>query len=133
MFNREVNIWLESYYPISLIIVKKTCQITCTCVVWQVFVFQHVDCTRDSYSAKSFYSDHGLRTRGEKITFTAQTKINSHSQISRYAQLIFCMPHRPKFKDFLNLCLHWVSVVRDSDARNLIQVHWSSNPSNNKT
>ena len=39
-------------------------------------------------------------------------KINSHSQISRYAGNIFCLPHRPKFSDFFDLCLHWVSVVR---------------------
>ena len=25
---------------------------------------------------------------------------------------IFCLPHRPKFSDFFDLCPHWVSVVR---------------------
>ena len=54
---------------------------------------------------------HGLRTPGEEIAFTARPKINSHSQIFRYGRSIFCLPHRPKFSDFFNLCLHWVSVV----------------------
>ena len=26
---------------------------------------------------------------------------------------IFCLPHRLKFSHFFDLCLHWVSVVRD--------------------
>ena len=56
---------------------------------------------------------HGLRTPGEKIAFTAQPKIQSQSQVLRYGQRIFCLPHRPKFSDFFELCLHWVSVVRD--------------------
>ena len=55
---------------------------------------------------------HGLRTPGEKIAFTARPKINSHFQIFRYRRSIFCLPHRPKFSDLLDLCLHWVSVVR---------------------
>ena len=40
-------------------------------------------------------------------------KINSQSQIFRYGPSIFYMPHRPKFSDFFDLCLHWVSVVRE--------------------
>ena len=56
---------------------------------------------------------HGLRTPGDEIAFTARPKINSHSQIFRYSRSIFCLPHRPKFSDFFDLCLHWVSVVRD--------------------
>ena len=55
---------------------------------------------------------HGLRTPGEEITFTARPKIHSHSQIFRYGRSIFCLPHRPKFSDFFDLRLHWVSVVR---------------------
>ena len=51
---------------------------------------------------------HGLRTPGEEIAFTARPKINSHSQIFRYGQSIFCLPHRPKLSE-----LHCVSVVRD--------------------
>ena len=38
-------------------------------------------------------------------------KIHSHSQIFRYGQSIFCLPHWPKFSDFFDLCLHRVSVV----------------------
>ena len=55
---------------------------------------------------------HGLRTHGEEIAFSARPKIHFHSQIFRYGQSLFCLPHRPKFSDFFDLCLHWVSVVR---------------------
>ena len=55
---------------------------------------------------------HGLRTPGEEIAFTARLKIKSQSQIYRYGRSIFCLPHRPKFSYFFDLCLHWVSVVR---------------------
>ena len=51
---------------------------------------------------------------GEEIAFTAWPKIHSYSQIFRYGRSIFCLPHRPKFSDFFDLCLHWVSVVRGS-------------------
>ena len=56
--------------------------------------------------------DHGLRTPREKIAFTARPEIQSQSQIFRYGQCIFCLPHRPNFSDIFDLCLHWVSVVR---------------------
>ena len=56
---------------------------------------------------------HGLRTPGEEIAFTARPKLNSQSQIFRYGRSIFCLPHWPKFSDFFDSCLHWVSVVRD--------------------
>ena len=55
---------------------------------------------------------HGLRTPGEEIDFTARPKINSQSQIFRYGRSIFCLPQWPKFSDFFDVCLHWVSVVR---------------------
>ena len=55
---------------------------------------------------------HELRTPGEEIAFTARQKINSQSQIFRYGRNIFNLPHRPKFSDFFDLCLHLVSVVR---------------------
>ena len=55
--------------------------------------------------------DHGLRKPGEVIVFTGRTKINSHSQIFRYGQSIFYLSHRPKFSDFFDLCLNWVSTV----------------------
>ena len=48
----------------------------------------------------------------EEIAFTARPKIHFHSHIFRYGRSIFCLPHRPKFSDFFDLCLHWVSVVR---------------------
>ena len=35
-----------------------------------------------------------------------------HPQIFRYGRSIFCLPHRPKFSNFFDLFLHWVSVVR---------------------
>ena len=47
------------------------------------------------------YCYHGLRTHCEEIAFTARPKINSHSQIFRYARSIFCLPHRPNFSRFL--------------------------------
>ena len=56
---------------------------------------------------------HGLRTPREEIAFTAQPKIQSQSQIFRYGQSIFCLSHRPNFSDIFDLCLHWVSVVRE--------------------
>ena len=56
---------------------------------------------------------HGLRTPGEEITFTARLKINSHSKIFWYGRSIFYLPHRPKFSIFFDLCLYWVSVLRD--------------------
>ena len=48
----------------------------------------------------------------EEIVFTARPKINSQSQNFRYGCSIICLPHRPKFSDFFDLCLHWVSIVR---------------------
>ena len=53
---------------------------------------------------------HGLQTPCEKIAFNARTKI--HSQIFRYGKSIFCLPRGPKFLNFFDLCLHWVSMVR---------------------
>ena len=50
---------------------------------------------------------HGLQTPG------ARPKIHSHSQIFRYGRSIFCLPHPPKFSEIFDLCLHWVSIVRD--------------------
>ena len=55
---------------------------------------------------------HRLRTPREEIAFTARPKIQSQSQIFRYGRGIFCLPHQPNFSDILDLCLHWVSVVR---------------------
>ena len=59
-------------------------------------------------------SSHGPRTPGEEIAFTTRLKIHSHYHIFRYGRIIFCLPHWPKFSDFFDLCLHWVSVVLGS-------------------
>ena len=61
---------------------------------------------------------HGLRTPREDIAFTARPKIQSQSQIFRYGGSIFCLPHQPNFSDIFDLCLHWVSVVRDLIQKN---------------
>ena len=58
------------------------------------------------------WSNHGLRTPREEIAFTARPNIQSQSQIFRYGQSIFCLPHWPHFSDIFYLCLNWVSVVR---------------------
>ena len=71
---------------------------------------------RDSPQPWTLYrwgSTHGLQTPREEIAFTARPKIHSHSQIFRYGGSIFCLPHRPNFSDIFDLCLHWVSVLRD--------------------
>ena len=54
----------------------------------------------------------GLQTHGEEMALTLRPTINSHSQIFNYERNILCLPHRPKFSNFFDLCLHWVSVVR---------------------
>ena len=54
------------------------------------------------------------------LHWTARPEINSQSQISRYGLSIFCLPHRPEFTDFFDLCLHWVSVVREAYHRSSI-------------
>ena len=63
--------------------------------------------------SKLFDYKHKLKTPSEKIAFTVWPKIHSHSQIFRYGRSIFCLPHRPNFSDIFDLCLHWVSVVRE--------------------
>ena len=54
-------------------------------------------------------TDYGRQVR--KSPSLQGRKIHSHSQIFRYSQRIFCLPHWSKFSDFFDLCLHWVSVV----------------------
>ena len=84
----------------------------------KVFMIAHWDfhsLSHLSKEIKSLYSNddgHGLQTSGEEIPFTARPKINSHFQLFWYSRSIFCLPNRPKFSDFFDLCLHWVSVVR---------------------
>ena len=67
----------------------------------------------------SLLLNHGLRRPSEEMAFTALPKINSQSQIFRYGQSIFCLPHRPNFSDIFNLCLHWESVVRGMGHRQI--------------
>ena len=55
---------------------------------------------------------HRLWTPNEEITFTARPRINCHSRIFIYSQSIFCLLHLPKFSDFFDAFLHWVSIVR---------------------
>ena len=62
------------------------------------------------WKCKTFYSNttsfshfHGLRTPREEIAFTERLKIQSQSQIFRYGQSIFCLPHRPNFSDIFDL------------------------------
>ena len=62
---------------------------------------------------RTFDIKHGLGTPRVEISFTARPKIQSQSQIFKYGGSIFCLPHRPNFSDIFDLCLHWVSVVRD--------------------
>ena len=71
--------------------------------------------SRLEFSKNQFHTHgtiHGLRTPGKENAFIAGPKIHSHSQIFRYGRSIFFQPHWPKFSDFFNSCLHWVSVVR---------------------
>ena len=85
-------------------------------LVWVQFSLDyrtHAIITRGLYT---FY--HWLWTpREDSLPCTAE-KIQSQSQIFRYGQSIFCLPHRPIFSDFIALWLHWVS----SD-----QVHFRKN------
>ena len=37
----------------------------------------------------------------------------------RYGQSIFHLPHRPKFSDFFDLCLHWVSLVHGRGTKDM--------------
>ena len=55
-------------------------------------------CYRRNLNGKT----HGLRVPREEIALTSWPKINSHSQIFRYGQNIFCLPHPRKFSDFFD-------------------------------
>jgi len=65
-----------------------------------------------------------LRTPREEIAFTARPKIQSQSQIFRYGQSIFCLPHRPNFSVIFDLCIHWVSVVRVLKWKKIGRLGW---------
>ena len=70
-------------------------------------------CTISTYILKAnfIYLRHRLRMPSEEIAFTARPKIKSQSQIYRYGQSIFYLPHRPKISGFFDLCLHWVVLA----------------------
>ena len=83
--------------------------------IWELYVLDlktKVFCRKKNQLHFSHGQGHELRTLGEEIAFTERPKIHSHSQTFRSGWSIFCLPHRPKFSDFFDLCLHWVSVVR---------------------
>ena len=63
--------------------------------------------------------NHGLRTPREEIAFTTRPKIHSHSQILGTAKAYFVCHIGPNFSDIFDLCLHWVSVVREVNHREL--------------
>ena len=57
----------------------------------------------------------GLRTPGKIIAFTARPEIQSKSQILRYGQRTFCLPHRPKFFWFMpSLGVHAWTYLLDT-------------------
>ena len=64
------------------------------------------------------FTDYGHPDRKQPL----QPKIQSRSQIFRYGQSIFCLPHRPKFSDKIYLCLHWVSVVPEFGHKTLLNL-----------
>ena len=72
---------------------------------------------------------HGLQTPWEEMALTERPKIHSHSQIFRYGQRIFCLPHRPNFSDIFDLCFHWVSVVGGQSEWRWSNLHHSKLPS----
>ena len=92
-----VNIWSQPH--LSTIFFSLPAMYLCHFLSKTVYTFR-LGCT------------HGLRMPSEEIAFTTRPKIKSQSHIFRYGRSIFCLPHRPKISDFLDLCLHWESVVR---------------------
>ena len=51
----------------------------------------------DGWKSSTIGQQHGLRTPGEEIVFTARPKINSHSQIFRWAEAYFVCHIGPNF------------------------------------
>ena len=74
---------------------------------------QKIVTTEKCFPTSRNQSGHGIRMPREEVAFTARQNIRSQSQIFRYGRSIFCLPNRPDFSDTFDLCLHWVSVVRD--------------------
>ena len=85
-------------------------------MILSFYICLHPQFSRSSVGpVQQHHSDHGLRTPREEIAFTARPKIHSHSQIFRYGRSIFCLPHRPKFSDFFDLC-HGLRTPREEIA-----------------
>ena len=61
------------------------------------------------YSAMGAFTDYGHPER----KWPSLHGRNFTPKIFRYSRSIFCLPHRPNFSDIFDLCLHWVSIVRD--------------------
>ena len=110
--------------------------------IWQPFqLFRH---TNDAHLSNCFILEtnacifiitsrarlwwyHGLRTPGEEIAFTAQPKINSHSQSFRYGRSIFCLSATSAQIFRFLWFLHWVSVVRglyDCSGSQCCRINW---------
>ena len=84
------------------------------CSIFPCLTFPSVLFPSFPLSSVLFPSHHGLQTPGEEIAFPARLKINAHPYIFRYCRSKFYLPHWPKLSDFFfDLCLHWVSLVRD--------------------
>ena len=100
----EVNVasWLTCFNHLM-------CGVSCDLRKYESF---YASLSTVGFNYKPGYINHGLRTHREEIAFTVRPKIQSQSQIFRYSQSIFCLPHRPIFSDIFDLCLHWVSLVR---------------------
>ena len=57
---------------------------------------------------KAYCTDYGRPVRKSPSLHSRK----STPTLKLYGHSIFCLPHWPKFSDFFDLCLHWVSVVR---------------------
>ena len=69
--------------------------------------------TTKMFLTSAIEKKHGLRTpREEKSLHCTAENSLPLSQIFRYGQSIFCLPHWPNFSDYFDLCLHWVSVEK---------------------
>ena len=68
-------------------------------------------------------TDYGVITMRpvNSIDHLHSQKFQSQSQIFRYSQSLFCLPHQRNFSDIFDLCLHWVSVGIDGPKKFLAQ------------
>ena len=64
----------------------------------------------------SFYeTEHGLRMpeRGNCLDCTVEKQVPFPN--FRHFRSIFCLPLMSTFSDFFDLCLHWLSIVRETE------------------